>query len=116
MSAQKQKMMPLQTQQQFEDLIAKNPPQPHNPIVIIKFGATWCGPCKRIDKEMLLGLSDKIVWYDCDVDENDYTPGYCGVKSIPAFLAVVNGKPQPLFANSDTLAVAQWIKGGFKQS
>lgn len=64
---------------------------------------------------MLLGLSDKIVWYDCDVDENDYTPGYCGVKSIPAFLAVVNGKPQPLFSSSDTLAVAQWIKGGFKQ-
>ena len=108
-------MTPLPSQEFFESLIKKNPPAPHDPIVVLKFGATWCGPCKRIDTGMLLGLSDKIKWYECDVDENDYTPGYCGVKSIPAFLAIVNGNPQPLFTSSDTMKVAQWIKGGFKQ-
>jgi len=108
-------MMPLPSQEFFESLIKKNPPKPHEPIVIVKFGAKWCAPCKRIDKEFLVGLSDKIKWYDCDVDDNDYTPGYCGVKSIPAFLAIINGQPQPLFMSSDTLNVAQWIKGGFRQ-
>ena len=107
-------MMSLPSQEFFESLIKKNPSKPHDPIVIIKFGATWCGPCKRINKDVLLGLSDKIKWYECDVDENDYTPGYCGVKSIPAFLAIVNGQPQPLFVSSDTMKVVQWIKGGFK--
>jgi hypothetical protein len=29
-------------------------------------------------------------------------------------LAIVNGKPQPLFQSSDTLKVAEWMKGGFK--
>ncbi len=62
----------------------------------------------------LTGLSDQIKWYECDVDENDYTPGYCGVKSIPAFLAIVNGQAQPLYVQSDTMKVAQWIKNGFK--
>lgn len=62
----------------------------------------------------LTGLSDQIKWFECDVDENDYTPGYCGVKSIPAFLAIVNGAPQPLYVQSDTMKVAQWIKSGFK--
>ena len=109
------KMTPLPSQEFFESLIKKNPPVPHDPITIISFSASWCGPCKRLDKDYLVGLSDKIKWYHCDIDENDYTAGYCGVRSIPAFLAIVNGNPQPLFVSSDTAKVAQWIKSGFKQ-
>ncbi len=108
-------MIPLPSQEFFESLIKKNPPKPHDPITIIKFSANWCQPCKRIDMNYLLGLSDKIKWYSCDIDEMDYTSGYCGVRSIPAFLAIVNGQPQPLFVSSDTMKVAQWMKGGFKQ-
>ena len=107
-------MIPLPSQEFFESLIKKNPPKPHDPIVIIKFGATWCGPCRRLDMDFLVGLSDKIKWYECDIDENDYTFGYCGGKSIPAFLAIVNGNAQPLYVQSDTMKVAQWIKSGFK--
>lgn len=88
---------------------------PHEPIVIILFSAeAWCAPCKRLDKNYLLSLSDKIKWYKCDIDENDYTPGYCGVQKIPAFLAIVNGNPQPLFVCSDAVKVAQWMRNGFK--
>ena len=108
-------MTPLLNQEQFEELIKKNPNKKPDPISIVRFHATWCGPCKRIDTNALLSLSDKIKWYECDLDENDYTPGYCGVKSIPAFLAIVNGVPQPIFQSSDTMKVAEWIKGGFKQ-
>ena len=107
-------MIPLPSQEFFESLIKKNPPKPHDPIVIIKFGATWCGPCRRLDMDFLVGLSDKIKWYECDIDENDYTFGYCGGKSIPAFLAIVNGNAHPLYVQSDTMKVAQWIKNGFK--
>jgi thioredoxin-like negative regulator of GroEL len=107
-------MTPLPDQEFFESLIAKNPPNPHDPIVIILFTAKWCNPCKRLNKEVLLGLSDKIKWYKCDIDENDYTAGYCGIKTIPAFLAIVNGKIQPIFCSSETMKVVQWIKNGFK--
>jgi len=81
---------------------------------MIKFGAPWCGPCKLVDVGYLMGLSNKIIWYECDIDENDYTPGYCGVQKIPAFLAIVNGVAQPLFQSSNTAKIAEWMKGGFK--
>ena len=108
-------MTSLPSQEFFESLIkrATNDGQ-FAPIVIIRFTATWCGPCKRIDTQALLNLSDQIKWYVCDLDENNYTPGYCGVQTIPCFLAIVNGVPQPLFQSSDTMKVAEWIKGGFK--
>jgi thiol-disulfide isomerase/thioredoxin len=107
-------MIPLLNQEFFESLIKKNPPVPHDPIVLIWFSATWCKPCKNINAQYLLNLSDKIKWYKCDIDENDYTPGYAGVRQIPAFLAIVNGQVQPLFVSSDTMKVAEWMKGGFK--
>jgi len=107
-------MIPLPNQEFFESLIKKNPPKPHAPIVVILFTASWCGPCKRLDKDFIIGLSDKIKWYICDVDKNDYTPGYCGIKGIPAFLAIINGQVQQLFVSSDTMKVAEWMKGGFK--
>jgi len=109
-------MTPLQDQIMFESLIKKNPSKPHDPRIVIAFTASWCGPCKRVNKSYLMELDNQIKWYLCDVDENEYTVGYCGVRSIPAFLAIVNGQAQPLFVSSDTMAVAQWIKGGFKQT
>ena len=109
-------MIPLPSQEYFESLIKRaTNNSTFEPIVIIRFTATWCGPCKKIDTNALLGLSSHIKWYVCDLDENDYTPGYAGVKTIPSFLAIVNGVPQPIFQSSDTMKVAEWIKGGFKQ-
>jgi hypothetical protein len=49
------------------------------------------------------------------LDENEDTPAYCGVEKIPAFLAIVNGQPKPLFQSSDTNQVIAWMKGGFKK-
>lgn len=108
-------MIPLPSQEFFESLI-KRPTNngPFAPIVLTRFTASWCQPCKRIDAQALLNLSNQIKWYVCDLDENDYTPTYAGVKTIPCFLAIVNGVPQPIFQSSDTTKVVEWIKGGFK--
>jgi thioredoxin-like negative regulator of GroEL len=108
----KRTMTPLPSQEFLESLLKKG--VPHDPIVILKAGAKWCQPCKRLDMDFLLGLSDQIVWYEVDADEHEYEFGYCGFTSIPAFLAIVNGVPQKIFQSSDTMKVAEWMKGGFK--
>jgi thiol-disulfide isomerase/thioredoxin len=55
----------------FTEVLASNPG-----LVIIKLGATWCGPCKQIANQVH-GLmhkitsvySGKVVCYDLDIDE-----------------------------------------------
>ncbi len=114
----KNEMIHLQSQEQLEEFISKNPKVPHNDVKIIYFTANWCGACKRVDFNSIFDITkktDKIKWYICDIDQNDYSAGYCGVKTIPAFLAIINGKPQPLLSTSDTQQIIIWIKSGFKQ-
>jgi hypothetical protein len=49
--------------------------------------------------------------YRCDVDANKYTPGFCGVRSIPSFVMLSPGSKQasPVFQSSDTAKIATWI-------
>lgn len=101
-------MTPLPSQEFFESLIAKD--LPHEPLVIVRFTASWCVPCQRLDTSAIVEASKGVTWYVCDLDENDYTPGYCGIKTIPAFLAIINGKVQPVFQSSKTNEVIDWIR------
>lgn len=113
------KMTPLPDQEYFEALIlrrmddrlAKVPEK-----VVIWFSASWCGPCRRVDTQALQGSFPDVTFYKCDVDENSYTPGFCQVRSIPAFLAIHNGAiTGPLFQNSNTEAIIHWITSVFQK-
>ena len=64
-----------------------------NNVLIIKFGAEWCGPCKRIApayKEFINKSASNIICADIDVDENldlyMALKKYKMVQSIPVFL------------------------------
>jgi thiol-disulfide isomerase/thioredoxin len=100
-------MIALQSQEQFEELLkSKTPP----PIAVVYFTAKWCGPCKALKLQTILDRFKGITWYLCDVDENDYTPGYCGVKSFPSFLVLVNGKASiPVYQQSNTDKLIDWL-------
>jgi thiol-disulfide isomerase/thioredoxin len=68
--------MPIITEfddlQQFNTILSNNPG-----MVILKLGATWCGPCQQI-KGLVHGLmtqimsvyGEKVVCCDIDVDES----------------------------------------------
>lgn len=117
-------MTPLLSQEQFETLL-----RPHratsegflakyDEFVGIAFGAEWCGPCRRLDKDAIVDLTPGVKWYYCDVDENNYTPGYCGVSSIPSFTLIKDGMfVNNKFPGAQTPAgVAQWVKSSFHTS
>jgi len=103
--------MNLQTQEQFEELASPTLKTP----TLIYFTADWCGACKRLDWDFLKEeFGDTLTIYKCDIDQNKYTPGFCGVRSIPNFVMLSPASPKPSitgpFQSSDTAKVAAWIQ------
>jgi thioredoxin 1 len=94
----------LMNQEEFEELMKRDEPS----FTAIYFGATWCGPCKRIDTAALDAMPG-VAWLKCDVDQNPYTPGYCSVRAIPSFIVLANGKATGPLQESDTGAIMEWV-------
>ena len=104
-------MTPLETQEQFESLLNvsnKNPPQ-----VVVYFTAPWCGACTRLNHEEIQVSNPNIVWYKCDIDQNKYTLGYCGLKQIPSFVFIKDSKFLGKFTSSNTAAVIETLNDAF---
>ena len=100
----------LETQEQFEELIGKKQLNTLLPdITIIWFTAEWCGPCKRIDIQML-ETKFPVNWLKCDIDKNDYTAGYCGIKTIPSFMVIYKTKIVEIKSSSVTSDILQWLE------
>ena len=103
----------LETQEQFEILIGRgdhDAPVP-NGTTIIYFTATWCGACRRLNLDALEAALPSVTFLKCDVDMNNYTPGYCGVRAIPTFILIHNGAIVNSIQNNDTSKVLAWIQG-----
>ena len=79
--------------------------------VLIYFTAPWCGPCRRLDKEAIEAVAAEcgLQTYICDLTVNDYTAGFCGIRSIPTFMIQEPGKVIGKLTNSDTDTVCKWI-------
>ena len=83
-----------------------------NKVLIIKFGAEWCGPCKRIAPvfhAFIKSQPENIIFADIDVDEN--IDIYMALKrnkminAVPVFLAYYgdNKKREKWFIPDDSL-------------
>lgn len=65
-------------------------------LTIVKYGATWCGPCKMI-APILEELSDtygSVVFVDVDVDDEESSESTAknGVSMVPTVIFYKNGK------------------------
>ena len=60
---------------------------------IIKFGSTWCAPCKVVDKILkeIIDETDIEVEF-IDVDENDELVDKYNIRNIPTLLYFVDGQ------------------------
>ena len=102
----------LKDQEQFESVIWR-PEKPTNLLFFIYFTAKWCSACKRLNLDEILesqASNPMVYFYKCDMDENDYTGPYCGVRSMPTFVAIYKGKVLDKLSNSNTEAVKSWIR------
>jgi len=103
----------LMTQEEFEQLTGVQPvPEGTTvpPFSVIYFTATWCGACRRLNMPALEAALPEVNWLKCDVDQNNYTGGYCGVRSIPSFIIVKDKKVSEIFQSTSNDAVEKWIR------
>ena len=104
-------MNDLQTQEIFEQLIGRAPcDTPLPDVVVIYFTAKWCTACKKLDLEKILAVDPTIVWFKCDIDQNEYTPGYCSIRQIPTFMCIQKKKIMGQITDSRTDKVIEWLK------
>ena len=96
----------LADREAFQEILEAN-----EGIIIIKFGAEWCQPCKAISpyvQEMIGKLPPHFKVYDLDVDDNFEIYAYLKskkmVSGIPAILAYY--KENKTFASNESISGA----------
>jgi thioredoxin-like negative regulator of GroEL len=109
----------LDTHHQLEVLLGRAAPSddavaaaaPIHQVTAIYFTAKWCSACKKLDLPAIQAAFPNVHWLKCDVDVNTYSPGFCGVRSIPSFMLINNQRPTAAFTSSSTEKVVAWIQG-----
>ena len=114
--AQKTIICQFKSRHDFQRLLENNPG-----LIILKMGATWCGPCKKI-KPVLDGFfassPDNVICCDIDIDECHVLYSYFKnrkmVNGIPVILAYKKGNtsyiPDDSITGSDPVQLDQFFR------
>ena len=107
----------FQSRDHFIRLLEKNPG-----LVIIKMGASWCGPCKRIKPVVdafFASSPDNVICCEIDVDESfdlySYFKSKKMVNGVPVILCYKKGNTSYIPDDSVTGADAIQLDAFFKR-
>lgn len=107
-------MNPLSQHEYFEKMIGRAPADEGEVLpsfAVIYFTARWCGACKKLKLDDIVNVTPKgTAWFKCDVDDNNYTAGYCNIGSIPTFLVIANKQVVGQLSSSNTAGVCVWLE------
>lgn len=67
----------------------------HSQLTVVEFGATWCGPCKKLHpviNELAEDFRERAKIIEMDVGDSPQTAQTYGVISVPQVLFFKNGQ------------------------
>jgi thioredoxin-like negative regulator of GroEL len=81
-------------------------------MFLVYFTATWCGHCKKINlKEVdMVAKKHGLTLWKVEHTTNDYTAGFCNVRSFPTFMAFQPKKVVGTFQSNVTEDICKWIE------
>jgi len=106
----------FENRQHFLNVLKENPGH-----IIVKFGATWCKPCKKIKdtvEHYFTQCPKEVICCDLDVDENidlyAYLKSVRQVNGIPALLAYKQGNttfaPDYSYSGTDAIQIKMFFE------
>lgn len=94
-------------------------------VIIIKFGAEWCGPCKKIEehvKILMNSMPENVQCYIIDIDESLEVYSFLKtkkmVKAIPSILAYYKNEettyiPDDIVIGADAVAINEFFERSY---
>lgn len=109
----------IESRQSFANMLSNNPG-----MIVLKFGADWCGPCKRIEKQVhhfftTLPQDGSVIYGEIDIDESmdvyAYLKSNRRVNGIPVILCYIKGQcngvvPTFSITGADTLELNSFFE------
>ena len=91
----------------FKELLSKNA------MTVVKFTASWCGPCKECQpfvKNCVECLPENIKYMTVDIDDYPRIKRYMRVKVVPTFWCFVGDEQKWVAEGSDQTAILNFFK------
>ncbi len=70
------------------------------PVVLVDFSATWCGPCKMLApilESVSEKMKDKVKVVKVDIDEESALASQYGIMAVPTMILFKEGKQVDAF-------------------
>lgn len=83
-------------------------------LSMIKFGATWCPPCKALKPTLdrIAQERSDVSIYEMDIDDNPVAPQLYRISNVPTMILFFNGSEvSRLSGNQPKTVLENWING-----
>jgi thioredoxin 1 len=100
------KVIEIADNEEFDEIIL------NNKIVVVDFGATWCGPCQTMKPvfESFADTYEDYVFCSVDVDECPDIQDKCEITKLPTFLIYKNKENCDEHVGGDVGGLEQMLK------
>lgn len=90
-----------------------------NDLIVIKYGAEWCGPCKRVKpfyNELSLKYKNNNIYFlDIDIDNEEIDhDDLSDIRSVPTFKFFVNTELKYVVKGTNKDKIKKYLKESIK--